>query len=159
MAALEANGSLDDESGTKLIALARETSDEQLRRDASSAEARLCGPFDARSGRFLLWLAAHRRHRCIEHASAVQLEICREITADRLMKLSAPLEASATILVGAHLPVADAVQIFERVGHSQSHRALLLLGVVALGSRDRAAALGLPQIARRWPPGAQTARN
>lgn len=44
VAALEANGSLDDETGTKLIALARETSDEQLRRDASSAEARLCGP-------------------------------------------------------------------------------------------------------------------
>lgn len=73
----------------------------------------------------------------------MELEIVRKISADRLMKLSAPLAASATILVGAHLPVADAVQIFERVGHSQSHRALLLLGVVALGSRDRAAALGL----------------
>ncbi|WP_369726089.1 hypothetical protein AB8Z38_16235 [Bradyrhizobium sp. LLZ17] len=148
VAALETYGSLGDEIGTKLIALARETSDEQLRRDALSAAARLCGPAVRRqiwslfTDNSLGWLRVDAID-ALSTASTVELEIVRKISADRLMKLSAPLAASATILVGAHLPVADAVQIFERVGHSQSHRALLLLGVVALGSRDRAAALGL----------------
>jgi hypothetical protein len=57
--------------------------------------------------------------------------------------LPAPLAVSATVLVSAHLAVPDAVGILEQMGHSNSHRALLLLGAVALERRDRAAALGL----------------
>lgn len=148
VAALDKYGSLDDESGTKLIELAKETSDPQLRRDALSAAARLCGPAIRRqiwslfADKALGWPRVDAID-ALSTASTVELEIVGKITADRLMRLPAPLAASATVLVGAHLPVADAVQIFERVGHSQSHRALLLLGAAALESRDRGAALGL----------------
>lgn len=151
VAALETYASLGDETGTKLIALARQTSDRQLRRDALSAAARLCGPAIRRqiwslfADKALGWLRVDAID-ALSTASTVELEIVGKITADLLMRLPPPLAASATILAGAHLPVADAVRMFERVGHSQPHRALLLLGVIALESRDRATALGLLEL-------------
>ncbi|TWB62918.1 hypothetical protein [Bradyrhizobium sacchari] len=112
VAALETYASLGDETGTKLIALARATSDRQLRRDSLSAAARLCGPAIRRqiwslfADKALGWLRVDATD-ALSAASEVELEIVGKITAERLMKLPAPLAASATILVGAHLPVAD----------------------------------------------------
>ncbi|MGY4433933.1 hypothetical protein ACVWWO_006410 [Bradyrhizobium sp. F1.13.1] len=151
VAALAKYGSLEDGIGSKLVALANETADRQLRRDALSAAAQLCGPkirqeiWSLVANKELDWLRVDAID-ALSSATTVEPELVRKITEDRLMRLPAPLAASAAVLVGAHLPVADAVRILERVGHSQSHRALLLLGAVALESRDRDAALGLLEL-------------
>lgn len=148
VAALAKYGSLEDWIGGKLVELAKDTADRQLRRDALSAAAQLCGPkireeiWSLVAIKELGWLRVDAID-ALSTATTVEPELLGKITEDRLMRLPAPLAASATVLVGAHLPVADALRILERVGHSQSHRALLLLGAVALESRDRGAALGL----------------
>ncbi|XSC47599.1 hypothetical protein ACF1BQ_020485 [Bradyrhizobium sp. RDT10] len=151
VAALATYGSLGDEVGIKLVELAKETADRQLRRDALSAAAQLCGPEIRRdiwslvANKELGWLRVDAID-ALSTATTVEPEIVGRVTEDRLMRLPAPLAASATVLLGTHLPVADAVRILERVGHSQSHRALLLLGAVALETRDRGAALGLLEL-------------
>jgi hypothetical protein len=140
-------GTLPDAMGDELLELAGETSDRSVRQEALSAAAQLCGP----EIRKKIWsLAANEQlgfrvdaTDALMGASTVEVDIVRQITADRLIRLPAALAASETVLVSVHLPVPDAVRIVEQMGHSNSHRALVLLGAVALESRDRAAALGL----------------
>ncbi len=151
VAALAKYGSLPDEIGNNLIGLAKETADRELRRDALSAAASLCGPEIQRAiwalvaDKELGWLRIDAVD-ALSMANTVEPNILRKITADRLMRLPAPLATSVTVLVSTHLPITDAVQIFERAGQSHSHRALLLLGAAGLESRDRSAALGLLEL-------------
>jgi hypothetical protein len=147
VAALAKYGSLRDKVGVELLELAMGTADRELRRDALGAAAQLCGPEIRRKISALVantklgWLRVDAID-ALSMATTVEADIVRKITADRLMRLPAPLAASATVLVSTHLPVADAVRILEQAGHSHSHRALLLLGAAALESRDRPAARG-----------------
>jgi hypothetical protein len=147
-AALAQYGSLPDAIGDDLLELARETTDRRLRQTTLGAAAQLCGP----EIRKKIWtLVANKQIGglrvdaldALSTASTVEVDIVKRITVDSLIKLPAPLAVSATVLVSAHLAVPDAVRILEHIGHSNSHRALLLLGAAALESRDRAAALGL----------------
>ncbi len=140
--------SLPDLIGDELLTLARETTDRGLGQEVLRAAAQLCGP----EIRKKIWgLAMTKKFGWLRvdaidalcAASTVEADIVTQMTADRLKSLPAPLAASATVLVSAHLPLSDAVQILEQLGHSNSHRALLLLGAIVLENRDRAAALGL----------------
>jgi hypothetical protein len=146
--ALAQYGSLPDAIGDELLELVRETTDRRLRQEALSAAAQLCGPeirtkiWALAVNKQLGWLRVDAMD-ALSAASTVEVDIVTRITADRLIRLPAPLAVSATVLVSAHLAVPDAVGILEQMGHSNSHRALLLLGAVALERRDRAAALGL----------------
>jgi hypothetical protein len=146
--ALAQYGSLPDAIGDELLELVRETTDRRLRQEALTAAAQLCGPeirtkiWALAVNKQLGWLRVDAMD-ALSAASTVEVDIVTRITADRLIRLPAPLAVSATVLVSAHLAVPDAVGILEQMGHSNSHRALLLLGAVALERRDRAAALGL----------------
>ncbi|WP_108513605.1 hypothetical protein [Bradyrhizobium algeriense] len=146
--ALVPYGSLSDALGDELLDLVRETKDRSLRRDALVASAQLCGP-DIRKK---IWTMAAKKELgwirvdamdALSAATMVEEDIVTRITAERVMKLPAPLAASATVLASSHLPVSDAVRILEQIGHSNSHRALLLLGAIALEHRDPLAALKL----------------
>jgi hypothetical protein len=151
VAALAQYGTLPNEIGVELVELAKGTADRQLRRGALGAAAQLCGTEIRRN----IWALVANRELgwqrvdamdALSTASMVEADIVGKITADRLMRLPAPLVASATVLLSTHLPIADAVRILERAGHSHSHRALLLLGAAALESRDRRAALSLLEL-------------
>lgn len=146
--ALRQYRSLPDAIGNELLALARETTDRRLAQEVLRTVAQLCGP----EIRKKIWALAENKELgwlrvdaidALGSASTVEAEIVSQMTADRLKKLPAPLAVSATVLVSAHLPLTDAVQILEQLGHTNSHRALLLLGAIVLENRNRAAALGL----------------
>lgn len=148
VAAISRYGTLSNETGVALIKLGKETADRQLRRDAFACASELCGP----EIRGELWALTTNRELgwprvdamdALSTASVIEADIVGKITAERLMRFPAPLAASAVALVSAHLPVGDAVRLLEQVGHSYSHRALLLVGAVGLEKRDRGAALGL----------------
>jgi hypothetical protein len=146
--ALAAYGSLSDALGDDLLDLARKTTDRSLAQVALTKAAELCGPQIRRkiwalaADKKLGWLRVDAID-ALSAATTVEAEIVTKITADGLLRLSAPLAVSATILASAHLPVGDVIHILEQVGNSNSHRALLLLGVVVLEPRDRMAALRL----------------
>jgi hypothetical protein len=149
--ALAPYGPISDALGDELLGLARKTTDRSLRQVALAKAADLCGPqirrkiwalaVDAKLG----WLRVDAID-ALSAATTVEADIVTKITADILLRLPAPLAVSAIILVSAHLSVGDAVHILEQVGNSNSHRSLLLLGVVVLEPRDRMAALGLLEL-------------
>jgi hypothetical protein len=144
--ALAPYGSIPNEVGDGLVALALASSDRKLRQAALNAAAALCGP----EVRHRLWTLvdtgkpARVRVDALDAlcaAPTVEVDIVERFTAEALMKLPAPMMASATILIAVHRAVDDAVAVFEQVAHSNAHRALLLLGARALEERDRTAAL------------------
>ncbi|WP_017907173.1 hypothetical protein [Pseudomonas asplenii] len=147
--ALMAYGQLSDEHGRQLIELARPTEDLGLRRIALTVAASMCGA-DIRQQ---IWavvedenLESWARASAVEAlalAPIVETDILNKVTPERLMSGSATLAASLTALVSKHFSVDDVVTVFEQVGKSQAHRALLLLGAYELESRDRAVALRL----------------
>ncbi|WP_208512893.1 hypothetical protein [Variovorax paradoxus] len=140
-----------DETGMEFFNLARATTDRRLRRDALRAAAQRSGP----QIRQAIWtIAVDKKLRwervdsvdALSAASDVEPILLVKVTAEKLMRLPAPLAVSMAVLVGTHLPVDDAVLVLEQVGHSHTHQALVLVAAVALQSRDRAAALGLLEL-------------
>jgi hypothetical protein len=156
--ALVPYGSLTDALGDDLLVLARKTSDRSLSQVALTKAAELCGPqirkkiWEIVADKKLDWLRVDAIN-ALSAATTVEADIVKRITADRLLRLSAPLAVSATVLASAHLPVGDVVHILEQVGNSNSHRALLLLGIVVLGPRDRTAAVRLLDLLDVGHPG------
>ena len=149
VAALAHYTPLPFEKGAQLLELAESTDDRRLRREALLTAAELGGP----KIRQEIWTVVANENLglwarvdgvdALSRASNVETELLERITAKWLMKLSAPLAASVTVLVSQHLPVPEVVRILERVGQSQTHRALLLLGVIVLESRDHFTAVNL----------------
>jgi hypothetical protein len=147
--ALEGYGELSCEHGSQLIDLARATEDRTLRRIALTTAASLCEAeirqqiwAIVKNKDLLSWARADATE-ALALAPFVEADILSKITPKRLMRVSATLAASLTALVGRHFPVGEAAAFLEQIGKSQTHRALLLLGVYALESRDRAVAMGL----------------
>lgn len=134
--------------GADLIDLARATDDRALCAIALWVAAKQCGP---RVRRRIRALADDRELRtkrvdaidALSGVSRLEPDIVASITEAKVRAWPAPLSAAALELASARLPLDDAVDLIERVGHSQSHRALLVLGVVVLEQRDRDAAIRL----------------
>ena len=144
--ALAPYGSIPNEVGVGLAALALASRDRKLRQAALNAAAALCGP----EVRYRIWTLVDTGKTATVRVDAldalcaaptVEVEIVERITAETLMKLPAPMIASATILIAVHRAVDDAVAVFEQVAHSNLHRVLLLLGARVMEERDRTAAL------------------
>nr|WP_315404353.1 hypothetical protein [uncultured Pseudomonas sp.] len=149
VAALAHYTPLPFENGIQLLELAESTDDRRLRREALAAAAELGGSkirqeiWTVVENKSLGWWARVDAVDALTRASNVESELFERITAKWLMTLSAPLAASVTVLVSQHLPVPETVRILEQVGQSQTHRALLLLGVIVLESRDHFTAVNL----------------
>lgn len=149
VAALAHYTPLPFENAIQLLELAESTDDRRLRREALAAAAELGGS----KIRQEIWTVVENKSLgrwarvdavdALTRASNVESELFERITAKWLMTLSAPLAASVTVLVSQHFPVPETVGILEQVGQSQTHRALLLLGVIVLESRDHLTAVNL----------------
>lgn len=146
--ALGAYENLSDDIGDALLARAERTDDRLLGTEALRVAAQRCGP-DIRRKIWVLATQSKPRWFCVDAIDAlstaptVEADILEAITPERLLRMSAPLAASATVLIATHAPVEVAVRTVERVAQSNDRRALLLLGVSALADRDRSAATGL----------------
>lgn len=147
--ALEGYGELSFEHGRQLIDLARASEDRFLRRKALTVAARFCDAEIRRqiwaicTDKNLTWWGRADAVEALALAPFVEADILNKITPKWLMSVSATLAASLTALVSLHFPVAEAAAFLEQIGKSQTHRALLLLGVYELESRDLAVAMGL----------------
>lgn len=158
VAALGAYGTLSNETGEALLALAERTDDRLLSIDALTVVARQCGS-EMRGKIWALsfidqprWVRVDAIDALIM-AAVVEREILDAITAKLILRLAPPLAASATILLATHGGVEVVVQTMERIAHSTKRRALLLLGASALAERDRGAAAGLLDLLEPDHPG------
>lgn len=141
-------GSLSDEIGEALLYRAEHTDDRSLGIVALDTAAQSCRPVIRRK----IWALSFLDHLswvrvdaidALSRANVVECDILDAINAKLLLRLAPPLAASACILLAAHGRVAAVVEAMERIAHSTTHRALLLLGVRGLADRDRQAANGL----------------
>ena len=145
---LDAYGSLPDDIGEALLVRAQRTDDRSLGLVALETAARLCGP----AIRKKIWALSFLDHLrwvrvdaidALIMANVVESDILDAISATLLLRLAPPLAASACVLLAIHGRVDAVVQAMERIAHSRTKRALLLLGVYGLADRDRDAATRL----------------
>lgn len=132
---------LSDDVGLQLLALADRTPDRGLSQFALILASHSCGP-DIRAR---IWALVHIPESrwirldaldALADADLVEPDIVSQVTAQLLLQLPTVLAVPATVLLGNHAPVAEAVRILERVASSNKRRALLLVGAVTLASRD-----------------------
>jgi energy-coupling factor transporter ATP-binding protein EcfA2 len=145
IAALHGYGLLAEDIGDALVALAERTKDDLARAQALALAARQCGPHV----RARIWGLALREPASWTSVDAidalvlsdtVEPEVLAQVTSDLLLRLAPPLAASAVALLSVHGKIVDAESILEKLGYSNRHRALVLVGVTVLLDRDRAAA-------------------
>ena len=138
-------GNLSDDIGEVLLLRAERTEDSSFGIVALNTAAKCCGSaIRKKIWAFSLidrprWVHVNAINALIQ-VGFVESEILDEITAKLLLQLPPSLAASACVLLASHGRVDAVVETMERIAHSTERRALLLLGVYALASRERQAA-------------------
>lgn len=158
--ALRSYGQLDEPVGRTLIALAVGTTDLGLRELAFEVAADGCGLAVRES----IWAIVEEQgagstrvasFRGLALASVDVPKLATVLTDERILRMSLPFAPAAIVYVCRHFAIDDAVRICEQMGHSPTHRVLLVLGAATLAQRA-------PSQARRLLeslPGGATARR
>ena len=142
---LSAYGCLSDDIGEILLSQAEHTDDRMLGVDALNTAALCCSPTIQKRIWELSFIDKSRWVRvdaidALIQADIVESDILNEITGKLIFGLAPPLAAATCVLLAIHGRVENVVRIMERIAHSETRRALLLLGAAGLADRDRKAA-------------------
>lgn len=143
--ALDAYPGLTDAVGERLLALADTTRDRFLSSIALIIASTKCGP----AIREKIWAIVCRpvarwirvdALEALADSSEVEAAIVDQATPELIMAMPPVIAIQAVKLVAQHAQMSEAVRALETIGSANPHRGLLLVGALALHSRDTAAA-------------------
>ena len=146
--ALATYAPLSDQIGDQLIKLAKSTPDRELSQECLGVAACHGSP----AIRKKIYAMVNDRDQgqlrldaldALIFADMLEPELLAPFTAERIMKLSAALAASAVVLVCHHASLETAIALCERMAHSNADRSLAVLGAYVLHDRDPGAAQGI----------------
>lgn len=160
VAALAAYAPLSDEISDQLIKLATTTPDRALGQECVQVAARhgslatrmkiraMIGDFERG------WLRLDALDALV-FADAIEPEVLKPFTAERILTLGPAPAASAIVLVCVHAQVEVAVALCERMSHSNADRSLAVLGAYFLHDRDPGAAHKILELLAEGHPARQ----